>query len=134
MADAPRPPRAGFRLLKAEDPGPDHEIRPAFLDPPVALARSALALLGIPPGVAVFTADVDVSPDAKIASLCLEARAVEAEGPARRIYPEVGRRCPAPAPRLWVRGEDIALSRFAVIMRSAVASRRHPDRRASALS
>ncbi len=101
-----------------------HEIRPAFLDPPVALARSALALLGIPPGVAVFTAEVDTSPDAKIASLCLEARAVEGEGPARRIYPEVGRRCPAPAPRLWVRGEDIALSRFAVGMRSAVASRR----------
>ena len=95
-----------------------HEIRPAFLDPPVALARSALALLGIPAGVAVFTAEVDTSPDAKIASLCLEARAVEGEGLARRIYPEVGRRCPAPAPRLWVRGEDIALSRFAVGMRS----------------
>jgi hypothetical protein len=101
-----------------------HEIRPAVLDPPTALARSALALLGIPPGVAVFTAEVDTSPDSKIASLCLEARAVEGEGPARRIYPEAGRRCPAPAPRLWVRGEDIALSRFAVSMRSAVASHR----------
>jgi hypothetical protein len=101
-----------------------HEIRPAFMDPPAALARNALALLGVPPGVAVFTAEVDTSPDSKIASLCLEARAVDAEGLARRIYPEEGRRCPAPAPRLWIRGEDIALSRFPVIMRSAVAARR----------
>jgi hypothetical protein len=101
-----------------------HEIRPAFLDPPAAWARSVLGLAGIPPGVPVFTSETDTLPDEKIAVQCLEVRGVAVDGAARRIHPAGGRVCPAPSPRLWVRGEDIALSRFVMGMRSGVASRR----------
>jgi hypothetical protein len=99
-----------------------HEIRPSFLERPVVWARSLLALAGIPPGVAVFSTETEVLSDALIVSQCFEVRGVAGNAPARRIYPEGGRVCPAPSPRIWVRGEDIALYRFATGLRSAAAS------------
>lgn len=101
-----------------------HEIRPPFLDRPAAWSRTALGWLGIPGGVAVFTSDAGTSPDEKITAQCFEVR-IDGEGrPARRLHPDAGRTCPVPAPRLWVRGEDIALYRLAMALRSAVASHR----------
>ena len=77
-----------------------HEIRPRFLDPPVALARTAFGLVGVPAGMAVFTSDVGILRDEAIEAVCLEVRAVQGESPTERIYPARGRVCPAPSPRL----------------------------------
>jgi len=101
-----------------------HEIRPAWLDAPAAVARGVLGWAGVPPGVAVFTADSATAAEAKIADLCLEVRIVDASGRARRLHPEAGERCPAPQPRLWVKGETIWLNRATVSLRAAVAARR----------
>lgn len=101
-----------------------HEIRPAFLDRPGRLARSALASAGVRPGVAVFTADTGTAPDAKITASCLEVRVVEVGGATRRLYPLGEAPCPAEPPRLWVTGEAILLSRSAAGLRAAVAAGR----------
>ena len=100
-----------------------HEIRPRWLDPPAALARSVLRTAGIPPGVAVFSADVPRTPDLKITALCLSVRIVERDGRVRQLHPRAGAGCPSPAPRLWVTGEEIALYRSATSLRAAVAAR-----------
>ncbi len=100
-----------------------HEVRPSLFDPASDFARQTLALVGIPPAVAVFTSDAGSAPDAKIAAICLEVRALSEDGRSRQIYPAEGVSCPAPAPRLWVRGEDIFLHRAVVILRAAVAAR-----------
>jgi hypothetical protein len=101
-----------------------HEIRPRFLDPPAALARAVLGLVGIPGGVAVFTSDLRGLSEEALETICVEVRAVAGEGPARRIYPATGRVCPAPPPRLWVRGEDIALARLRSELRNTAGPRR----------
>ena len=101
-----------------------HEIRPAFLDTPVDAARALLHALGIPPGVAVFTADTDRVSDAKLVALCVEVRVVERGGRARRLYPDDGRRCPPAPPRLGAGGEEIALYRSLIVLRAAVAAYR----------
>lgn len=121
-----------------------HEIRPGFLAPPAALARYILRTAGIPPGVAVFSADVSRTSDAKITALCLEVRSVERDGRVRQLHPRAGDRCPAPAPRLWVTGEEIALYRSATSLRAAVvaqrtgaldpAQQRHPELLAESLA
>jgi len=100
------------------------EIRPPFLDLPVAVARNLIGLLGVPPGVAVFTTDDVVLRDEVFEAFCLEVRTVEGDRPARRIYPPPGRVCPAPPPRLWIRGEEIALERMARALQSSAAWRR----------
>ena len=79
-----------------------HEIRPRFLDAPAAPARSVLRTAGIPPGIAVFSADVPETPDLKITALCLSVRVVERDGRVRQLHPRAGAGCPSPAPRLWV--------------------------------
>ena len=106
-----------------------HEIRPGWLDAPGAVARGLLAWAGIPPGVAVFTADSASAAEAKIVDLCLEVRVVEADGRVVRLHPDAGERCPAPQPRIWVKGEEIWLDRSAVSLRAAVAARRQELRR-----
>jgi len=103
-----------------------HEIRPALFDQPSHLARSTLALAGIPPAVAVFSADTGSAPDAKIAAICLEVRAIS-DGDERQIYPAEDVPCPAVSPRLWVRGEEIFLQRSIVTLRAAVAASRRGD-------
>ena len=100
-----------------------HEVRSSIFERPVVWARSVLALASIPPGVAVFSTETELSSDILIAAQCFEVRGVAGDAPARRIYPESGRACPAPSPRMWVRGEDIALYRFATGLRSAAGSR-----------
>jgi len=83
-----------------------------------------LAVVGIPPGVAVFTAEVAAAQDAKIVSQCLRVRAVDPSGRVRQLHPPPGRSCPRPPPRLWVRGEEIALYRSTTALRSAAAAQR----------
>jgi hypothetical protein len=101
-----------------------HEIRPSFLDVPSAWARATLHRMGIPPGVPVFTTEVSRTQDAKISALCLDVRAVGSDGRVRQIYPPKGRVCPAPPPRLWVTGEQIALQQSATSLRAAAVERR----------
>lgn len=103
-----------------------HEIRPAAFDPVTNLARRVLGLAGISPGVAVFTADSRNAPDEKVATICLEVRAVTGAS-ARRVHPADGVSCPAPPPRLWVRGEQSFLLRSVVILRARAAARRAGD-------
>ena len=98
-----------------------HEIRPRVFDRATEIAGEALMFVGISPGVAVFTADRGGGPDEKIAALCLEVRGISEDG-ARRVYPGPGVSCPAPAPRLWVKGEEIFLSRASATMRAAAAA------------
>lgn len=100
-----------------------HEIRPGWLDPSATFARGVLGWVGVPPGIAVFSADA-AAPSAKIADLCLEVRIVEPGGQVRRLYPDAEERCPEPPPRFWVKGETIWLNRSAVSLRAAVAARR----------
>jgi hypothetical protein len=104
-----------------------HEIRPAVFDPVSDRARDTLALAGILPAVAVFSANTSSAPDAKIAAICLEVRGISEDGAQRQLYPAEGVVCPAPAPRLWVRGEEIFLHRSLVSLRAAVAARRGGD-------
>jgi len=106
-----------------------HEIRPHWLEAPAALARGILGWVGVPPGVAVFTADAATAAEAKIEDLCLEVRVVESDGRVRRLYPDPEDPCPAPPPRLWVKGETIWLNRAAVSLRAAVAARRNDPER-----
>jgi hypothetical protein len=101
-----------------------HEIRPAAFDGVTEFARHALGLAGIPPAVAVFSADVGSAPDAKIAAICLEVRALRSGDEGRQIYPNAATPCPAPSPRVWVRGEQAFLHRSVVIVRAAVAAHR----------
>lgn len=103
-----------------------HEIRPRVFDPATNWAREALMVVGISPGVAVFTADRGGGPDEKIAALCLEVRGIS-QDTVRRVYPAQGVSCPAPGPRIWVRGEQIFLSRTSVSMRAAAAAIRAGD-------
>ena len=102
-----------------------HEIRPVILDAPTAAARSILHSLGITPAIAVFTSDAAHENDEKTTAFCLEVRVVERGGRVRRLYPEDGTRCPAPAPRFWFAGEDIALYRSLMILRAGVSSAYH---------
>jgi hypothetical protein len=108
-----------------------HEIRPAIFDGVSEFARRGLAIAGIPPGVAVFSADTATAPDAKIAAICPEVRGLSADGAQTRLYPGEGIACPAPSPRFWVHGEDIFLHRALVSLRAATASRQRDggDRR-----
>ncbi len=101
-----------------------HEIRPAFLDRATDFARGTLGLAGIPPGIAVFTADTGRAQDAKIAAICLEVRDLSESGTKRQIYPAEDASCPARPPRLWVRGEQILLDRSVMSLRAAAAARR----------
>ena len=101
-----------------------HEIRPVVLDAPTAAARSILHSLGITPAIAVFTTDAAHENDEKTTAFCLEVRIVERGGRVRRLYPEDGTRCPAPAPRFWFAGEDIALYRSLMVLRAAVSLER----------
>lgn len=101
-----------------------HEVRPAVFDRVTNFARGALGLVGIPPAVAVFSADTGSAPDAKIAEICLEVRGLRDAGAQRQIYPGLGASCPEPAPRLWVRGEQVFLHRSVVSLRAAVAAHR----------
>jgi hypothetical protein len=104
-----------------------HEIRPAVFDRVSDLARDTLAVAGIPPAVAVFSADTASAPDAKIAAICLEVRGISEERSQTRVYPPEGVVCPAPSPRLWVRGEEIFLHRSLVGLRAAAAARQGGD-------
>ncbi len=101
-----------------------HEIRPPLFDPPAALCRAVLGWFGVPGGVAVFTSNAGVSPDEKITVQCFEVRVDGGSGSAHRLYPDAHRVCPTPEPRIWIRGEDIALYRLAMGLRSAIASHR----------
>jgi hypothetical protein len=112
-----------------------HEIRPRAFDRATDIAGSTLAFAGILPGVAVFTADKGGGPDEKIAAICLEVRGVSkgvSEGELKekkehQVYPEPDTVCPAPQPRLWVRGEQIFLGRSVVSLRATAAARRAGD-------
>ena len=101
-----------------------HEIRPRLLDRPAGWARSALDLVGIPPGVAVFTEETSTPRNSKLVALCLRVRVVDVDGRVHEIYPPAGRECPQPAARLWIRGEQIALYRLAATLVSAANARR----------
>ena len=101
-----------------------HEVRPTVLDRATDFARGALGLAGIPPGVAVFTADTGSAPDAKIAASCLEVRGLSEAGARRQVYPAEDASCPARPPRLWVRGEQILLDRSVMSLRAAVSAHR----------
>ena len=104
-----------------------HEIRPGVFDGVSDLARNMLGVAGIPPAVAVFSADTASAPDAKIAAIRPEVRGISEDGSQMRIYPSEGAVCPAPSPRLWVRGEEIFLHRSLVSLRAAAASRQAGD-------
>ncbi len=105
------------------------EIRPSFFDPLTQWARSALRLVGIPPGVSVFTSEKSRSFDKSVSALCFEVRVVSGEAPAQRIYPPDGRVCPAPQPRIWVRGEQALLYRsIQPLLRHGATSRRAGSR------
>jgi hypothetical protein len=108
-----------------------HEIRPAIGDAPAAGARAALRAVGIPPGIAVFTAEVATPSDSKIRAVCLEARAFAADGRFHVLHPRPNAPCPEPAPRVWVRSEEIALYRFVTSLRNAVVAHRAGALRAS---
>jgi hypothetical protein len=101
-----------------------HEIRPAVFDRATDFARNTLGLVGILPGVAVFTADTGRTQEAKIAAICLEVRDLSESGTQRQIYPAEDASCPAPPPRLWVRGEQIFLDHSVMKLRSAVVAHR----------
>ena len=110
-----------------------HEVRPAVFDRATDFARGALGLAGISPGIAVFTADSGSAPDEKVAAICLEVRSVseDSEDAGRQVYPAEDVFCPAPSPRLWVRGEQIFLHQSVVSLRAAVAAHRGGDADAS---
>ena len=100
-----------------------------LIDPLTQWARSALRLVGIPPGVSVFTSEKSRSFDKSVSALCFEVRVVSAEAPAQRIYPPDGRVCPAPQPRIWVRGEEALLYRsIQPLLRHGATSRRAGSR------
>ena len=94
-----------------------------FLDPPARWARKILHWSGIPPGIAVFTAEVNKVQDAKVVAHCFSVRVVARDGQVRQIYPPGGV-CPPRPPRMWVTGEQIALYRSATSLRAAAADRR----------
>ena len=106
-----------------------HEVRPAVFDRAMFFARGVLGLAGISPGIAVFTADSGSAPDEKVVAICLAVRSVseDSEDAGRQVYPAEDVSCPAPSPRLWVRGEQIFLHQSVVSLRAAVAAHRGGD-------
>ena len=73
------------------------------------------------PGAGCTTTDRRFFASDRFRTLCLEVRGISEAG-ARRVYPGPGVSCPAPAPRLWVKGEEIFLSRSSATMRAAAAA------------